>query len=126
MNVRCLLDHSPHFLYIRQKIDFFQAKLIIPFSSSSGDIINAIKNMSYMGYSTETNLALDDATLAFSEYGRDPNKGYPWVAVLITDGQPDDQTTALAAATNLKSHGITLFVVGVGSSLTPENLQPIG
>ena len=81
--------------------------------------------MQYLGLSTETTQALDKAADVFSRTGRDPTSGYPWVAVLITDGAPDNSVTALNAATNLKSMGVTLFVVGVGDEV-PLNLQATG
>uniref|UniRef100_A0A914E3R1 VWFA domain-containing protein n=1 Tax=Acrobeloides nanus TaxID=290746 RepID=A0A914E3R1_9BILA len=97
-------------------IEFSDNVIVVsPFSTNKTAIINAANQMPYLGSGTATTQALDKAADVFSRTGRDPTSGYPWVAVLITDGAPDNSVTALNAATNLKSMGVTLFVVGVGN-----------
>ena len=98
---------------------------VVPFNTNTTAIVNAVNQMPYLSRGTDTGDALNNASDIFSRYGRDPTNGYPWVAVLVTDGQPNAGPNPIDAAENLKSMGVTLFVVGVGQeNLT--NLQITG
>lgn len=72
---------------------------------------------------TATGDALRMATTEFIHRARDPSKGWPLVAILITDGQPNwsngtgaDPQDALDAAVGLKKAGITLFTIGIANA----------
>ncbi|KAH7716262.1 Fibropellin-3 [Aphelenchoides avenae] len=104
-------------------------KVIITFSGDKAAIIKAVQDMPYMNDMTATGDALRMATEEFNHHGRDPAKGFPFVAVLLTDGQPDwsnghdaDPQDALDAAEELKKAGITLFTIGIANA-DMSNLQ---
>ena len=77
---------------------------------------------SYSGGSRDTAAALAALrTSIFTEAGGD-RVAYPNVAVLLTDGASVDQMATLNEALQLRALGISLFVVGVGSSLDAEEM----
>ncbi|KAH7716261.1 Fibropellin-3 [Aphelenchoides avenae] len=104
-------------------------KLITSFSGDKTAIVKAVQDMPYMDGNEATGDALRMATQEFLHRARDPNKGFPLVAVLLTDGQPNwsngndaDPQDALDAAEALKGLGITLFTLGI-SNADISNLQ---
>ncbi|KAH7718984.1 collagen alpha-1(XIV) chain-like, partial [Aphelenchoides avenae] len=64
---------------------------------------------------TVTEAALDLARDSFVKHARGESLGMPRVAVLITDGEPNNPAEAIAAANALKGKGkgVTVFTVGI-------------
>lgn len=119
-------------LFPRRTRPLFQTKLITKFSGDKAAIVQAVQDMDYMDGMTATGDALRMATDEFVHRARDPSKGFPLVAVLLTDGQPNwskgssaPAQDALDAAEELKKAGITLFTVGI-SNANITNLQATG
>lgn len=110
----------------------FKTKLITAFSGDKAALVKAVQNMPYMDGMTATGDALRMSTTEFNHRARGPSKGFPLVAVLLTDGQPNwsngtdaDPQDALDAAEELKNAGVTLFTVGIlNADIT--NLQATG
>ncbi|KAH7730725.1 Collagen alpha-4(VI) chain, partial [Aphelenchoides avenae] len=102
-------------------IDFSDVvNVVLSLSSSEDSVLNAVDSLSYLSENTASALALHAATSNFAEHARDQSEGYPRVAVLITDGAPDNTSAAIAAANRLKASGVTLFTVAVTDYITND------
>uniref|UniRef100_A0AC34GFE7 VWFA domain-containing protein n=1 Tax=Panagrolaimus sp. ES5 TaxID=591445 RepID=A0AC34GFE7_9BILA len=91
-------------------------------SSLTYDMDNAteiVENMYYDAGSTNIQAGLDMANEMFMSDGRIE---VPNVAILITDGKANEGGPPGPAADNLKSLGVNLFTIGVGSQATTDLL----
>lgn len=52
-----------------------------------------------------------------------PYTGVPNNMVIFTDGAPNDPAAAKSAADQAKKSNITIFAIGIGSSIDQENLK---
>ncbi|KAJ8791924.1 hypothetical protein J1605_004149 [Eschrichtius robustus] len=88
---------------------------------SGGDVIRAIRELSYKGGNTRTGAAiLHVADRVFLPQLARP--GVPKVCILITDGKSQDLVDT--AAQRLKGQGVKLFAVGIKNA-DPEELKRI-
>ncbi|PNJ31980.1 collagen alpha-1(VII) chain isoform X2 [Pongo abelii] len=88
---------------------------------SGGDVIRAIRELSYKGGNTRTGAAiLHVADRVFLPQLARP--GVPKVCILITDGKSQDLVDT--AAQRLKGQGIKLFAVGIKNA-DPEELKRV-
>ncbi|KAM5154438.1 collagen alpha-1(VII) chain [Callospermophilus lateralis] len=88
---------------------------------SGGDVIRAIRELSYKGGNTRTGAAL----LHVSDHVFLPQlarPGIPKVCILITDGKSQDLVDT--AAQRLKGQGVKLFAVGIKNA-DPEELKRV-
>ncbi|MBZ3877345.1 Collagen alpha-1(VII) chain, partial [Sciurus carolinensis] len=88
---------------------------------SGGDVIHAIRELSYKGGNTRTGAAL----LHVSDHVFLPQltrPGIPKVCILITDGKSQDLVDT--AAQRLKGQGVKLFAVGIKNA-DPEELKRV-
>lgn len=83
-----------------------------------------VNKATYYGQSTNTGLALREASDVFSDKNglRGPQEGATQVIFVITDGASQDENATLDAADVLKKNGIHLVSVGVGNSLNLNEL----
>ncbi|XP_046562101.1 von Willebrand factor A domain-containing protein 1-like [Haliotis rubra] len=92
---------------------------------SNIEVYTAISNLVYTGGATNTAGALNAAVtdvFARSMGGRDSAVK---VAILITDGVPDDAINTEHAADNVRLNGIAVFTVGVGSAIDTAELRRV-
>ncbi|XP_038127547.1 collagen alpha-1(XII) chain isoform X1 [Cyprinodon tularosa] len=83
-----------------------------------GDLLQAINSVPYKGGNTMTGDALDYLLKnVFTEAGGS-RKGFPRVAMIITDGKSQDPVEEYAE--NLRSIGVELFVLGIKSADVDE------
>uniref|UniRef100_A0A2K6LVM1 Collagen alpha-1(VII) chain n=1 Tax=Rhinopithecus bieti TaxID=61621 RepID=A0A2K6LVM1_RHIBE len=88
---------------------------------SGGDVIRAIRELSYKGGNTRTGAAiLHVADRVFLPQLARP--GVPKVCILITDGKSQDLVDT--AAQKLKGQGVNLFTVGIKNA-DPEELKRV-
>ncbi|KAK2091091.1 Collagen alpha-1(VII) chain [Saguinus oedipus] len=88
---------------------------------SGGDVIRAIRELSYKGGNTRTGAAILHVTdLVFLPQLARP--GVPKVCILITDGKSQDLVDT--AAQRLKGQGVKLFAVGIKNA-DPEELKRV-
>uniref|UniRef100_A0A8C5MT00 Matrilin 2 n=1 Tax=Leptobrachium leishanense TaxID=445787 RepID=A0A8C5MT00_9ANUR len=79
------------------------------------DIERAVKRMMHLATGTMTGLALQyTMNIAFSEAegARPPNEFVPRIAMIVTDGRPQDPVAEIS--TKARNSGILIFAVGVG------------
>ncbi|XP_063780220.1 matrilin-2 isoform X2 [Pseudophryne corroboree] len=79
------------------------------------DIERAVKRMMHLATGTMTGLALQYAmTIAFSEAegARPANQYVPRIAMIVTDGRPQDPVAEISA--KARNSGILIFAIGVG------------
>nr|XP_051707604.1 collagen alpha-1(VII) chain isoform X4 [Oryctolagus cuniculus] len=89
--------------------------------ASGGEVIRAIRELSYKGGNTRTGAAIRHvADHIFLPQLTRP--GIPKVCILITDGKSQDQVDA--AAQRLKGQGVKLFAVGIKNA-DPEELKRV-
>ncbi|KAG8441786.1 hypothetical protein GDO86_010821 [Hymenochirus boettgeri] len=90
------------------------------------DIERAVKRMMHLATGTMTGLALQYAmNIAFSETegARPLNKFVPRIAMIVTDGRPQDPVAEIAA--KARNSGILIFAIGVGR-VDMSTLKTIG
>ncbi|XP_033748051.1 collagen alpha-5(VI) chain-like [Pecten maximus] len=92
---------------------------------SERELKAAILEVEYMSGDTSTDKALDMmARKAFTtEAGARPN--LPKIAIVITDGSPQNQPRTVEMATRAKDEGITIYAIGIGSSVDMDHLKAI-
>lgn len=83
------------------------------------ELLAKIPEIPYMDSGTNMIGALLQASNSFN-HARPESRGFPRVAVLVTDGIPNSDPSAYATA--LKSKGIELFTIGVGSGTNTKLL----
>jgi uncharacterized protein YegL len=83
--------------------------------SNASNAISTVNAFNYSGGSTSTNLAFTECTKVLGTMGKR-------ILVILTDGLPDNSTTARDAATQARNASITVVSVGVGSSVDYANL----
>ncbi|XP_078397378.1 matrilin-1-like [Cetorhinus maximus] len=91
-----------------------------------GDMMRAVKDMVHLASGTMTGLAIEyTMNVAFSthEGARPFNRNVPRVAIIMTDGRPQDKVAEAAA--QARDSGILIFAVGVGR-VDMEALRLIG
>ncbi|CAH2285645.1 matrilin-2 isoform X3 [Pelobates cultripes] len=79
------------------------------------DIERAVKRMMHLATGTMTGLAIQYAlNIAFSEAegARPSNQYVPRIAMIVTDGRPQDPVSEISAKT--RNSGILIFAIGVG------------
>uniref|UniRef100_A0A2K5RMZ7 Collagen alpha-1(VII) chain n=1 Tax=Cebus imitator TaxID=2715852 RepID=A0A2K5RMZ7_CEBIM len=88
---------------------------------SGGDVIRAIRELSYKGGNTRTGAAILHVTdrVFLPQLAR---PGVPKVCILITDGKSQDLVDT--AAQRLKGQGVKLFAVGIKNA-DPEELKRV-
>ncbi|XP_056868130.1 collagen alpha-1(XXI) chain [Takifugu flavidus] len=88
-----------------------------------GDLIRAIRSISYLGGNTQTGrairFAVDHVFPSTQRAGQVKNR----IAVVLTDGKSQDDV--VDASTEARAEGITVFAVGVGSEITTSELISI-
>uniref|UniRef100_A0A6I8SDE6 Matrilin 2 n=1 Tax=Xenopus tropicalis TaxID=8364 RepID=A0A6I8SDE6_XENTR len=90
------------------------------------DIERAVKRMMHLATGTMTGLAIQYAmNIAFSESegARPLNQHVPRIAMIVTDGRPQDPVAEIAA--KARNSGILIFAVGVGR-VDMSTLKTIG
>jgi uncharacterized protein YegL len=89
----------------------------------------AIASINYDDDNTYMGEALDKALGMFvgnSSSARPTSAGFPKIAVLVTDGEPNGNVDTIAAASRLRAAGVTLYAVGVGDGINLNLLNTIG
>ncbi|TRY57351.1 hypothetical protein DNTS_024942 [Danionella cerebrum] len=76
-----------------------------------GELLRAINNLPYKGGNTMTGEALDHLLKNMFTEAAGARKGFPRVAVVITDGKSQDPVEAYAR--KLKNAGVELFTLGI-------------
>lgn len=91
---------------------------------NKGDLLNFIKILPYRGGGTNTGAALNFTreNLFSMENGSRKDKGVQQVAVVITDGESQDNVSQAAA--DLRREGVTVYSVGVQNA-TEDELREI-
>ncbi|KAG4078367.1 hypothetical protein HA402_013077 [Bradysia odoriphaga] len=80
-------------------------------SWSNDEIYGRVLNATYMGYTTNTDLAINSARL---EYSSSAQTSVPKNIVVITDGLSNDPGATKTAADIAIASGIRIFAVGIG------------
>ncbi|XP_060073910.1 collagen alpha-3(VI) chain-like [Ylistrum balloti] len=93
--------------------------------TSQDEIISAINKVKYLTGVTYTDKAIEKMTQEAFTSGAGARSGVPKVGIVITDGVSRDQVRTQEMARNAKAQGITLFAIGVGSSIDLDELQGI-
>uniref|UniRef100_A0A8C1FN31 Collagen, type XII, alpha 1a n=1 Tax=Cyprinus carpio carpio TaxID=630221 RepID=A0A8C1FN31_CYPCA len=75
------------------------------------DVLRAIKNLPYKGGNTMTGDAMDYLVKNTFTVGAGARKGYPKVAMIITDGKSQDSVGEYAE--RLRNIGVEIFVLGI-------------
>jgi len=88
------------------------ARLMRDFTTNRGTFNNAVKSARWQKGGTATHAALSMAAQYFKRSGRSTKK----VAVLITDGRPNNDRLAEATARNLRNQRIQLVTVVIGAN----------
>ena len=86
------------------------------------------ESLRYLERRTDTTSALRMAqaySFATAQGARSRERAFARIAVLITDGFPNDEASSIRAASNFKNEGVKLFAVGVGSSISKEYLRSV-
>ncbi|KAM9308293.1 uncharacterized protein PAF06_012480 [Gastrophryne carolinensis] len=86
-------------------------------------LINALKNMKYLGGNTQTGQAIKFATENVFPTSQRPNLTKNRIAIVVTDGKSQDDVTDIAA--QARAQNIIMFAVGVGSEITKSELVAI-
>ncbi|OWF49639.1 Collagen alpha-5(VI) chain [Mizuhopecten yessoensis] len=92
---------------------------------SEAEIMSAITEVKYLTGVTYTDKAIEMMTQQSFTSGAGARDGVPKVGIIITDGVSRDQVRTQEMARNAKAQGITLFAIGVGSSIDLDELQGI-
>ena len=79
-----------------------------------------IESSDYPGESTRTDLGIDDGTRILSNVTT--KVGVPKVMAVFTDGNPDSVPWTLQAVNSATRSNITIFGIGIGSSIDYNNL----
>ena len=85
-------------------------------------------SLRYLYGGTDTTSALrmaQDYSFTTAHGARSKERAFARIAVLITDGFPNDEASSIQAAANLKNAGVKLFAVGVGSSISEAYLRSV-
>uniref|UniRef100_A0A914PRI5 VWFA domain-containing protein n=1 Tax=Panagrolaimus davidi TaxID=227884 RepID=A0A914PRI5_9BILA len=93
------------------------ATLVLNLTYDLDAAMDIVQNMFYDDGMTNIQAALDMANNMFTLDGRIE---VPQVALLITDGIPNEGTPTGPAADRLKSLGVNLFTIGVGDQVTAD------
>uniref|UniRef100_A0A914Q676 VWFA domain-containing protein n=1 Tax=Panagrolaimus davidi TaxID=227884 RepID=A0A914Q676_9BILA len=94
-----------------------RATLVTNLTYDLNAAMEIVQNMFYDNANTNIQAGLDMANIQFTSNGRND---VPQVALLITDGKPNVGTPTGPAADRLKSLGVNLFTIGVGSEATTD------
>uniref|UniRef100_A0A914PPI3 VWFA domain-containing protein n=1 Tax=Panagrolaimus davidi TaxID=227884 RepID=A0A914PPI3_9BILA len=94
-----------------------RATLVTNLTYDLNAAMELVKYMYYDGDNTNIQAGLDMANDQFTFDGRIE---VPQVALLITDGQPNEGGPTGPAADRLKSLGVNLFTIGVGAEATTD------
>ena len=80
-------------------------------------LLNGIREISYTGGGTATDLGLNDAAQilnpANNRGARQASEGIPKIAILITDGKSNSRYWTTQAARNIKSQGVQVYTIGI-------------
>nr|XP_033790220.1 matrilin-2 isoform X2 [Geotrypetes seraphini] len=79
------------------------------------EVENAVRRMMHLATGTMTGLAIQyTMNIAFSEAegARPPSQNVPRIAMIVTDGRPQDSVANIAA--KARNSGILIFAIGVG------------
>ena len=100
------------------------ASVVIPLGAHSDllSLQNAINGIDYLPGSTNTGDAIKLATQQFSINGR---PGVPKVCIKLTDGESNDLAATTVAARDAQNTGIEIFAIGIGRSVTQQELNII-
>lgn len=97
------------------------AELITNFIDDRATLLATIAALTYPGGTTCTSCGLD---LADSKFQETSAAGTRRIGIVITDGAASVPTTTLQASIDqIKAHGVEVFAVGVGSAITPGELN---
>lgn len=90
-----------------------RAQVYLDSFDDKSELLDFIKILPYQGGGTKTGLALDYAqqNVFVSQKGSRKNRAVQQVAIVITDGQSQDNVSIAAA--NLRRTGVTVYAVGV-------------
>uniref|UniRef100_A0A0L8HKA6 VWFA domain-containing protein n=1 Tax=Octopus bimaculoides TaxID=37653 RepID=A0A0L8HKA6_OCTBM len=91
-------------------------------NSTKTAVRNAISNITYTGWSSATNYALDEARTNVFTNARKSVAAK--VLVLVTDGRSDNNVKTVEAARKLKDDGVIIFTIGV-DNLTEDELRAV-
>lgn len=96
------------------------ADVLQPLTQDLDRIVQALRSIEPIGM---TNMR-PGLELALAELeGPTARPGVPRIVVLMTDGRPTDEAQALVAAAAVKSAGMTLYTIGLGSDLDADTLR---
>ena len=100
------------------------ASVVIPLGAHSDllSLQNAINGIDYLPGSANTGDAIKLATQQFSINGR---PGVPKVCIKLTDGESNDFAATTVAARDAQNTGIEIFAIGIGRSVTQQELNII-
>jgi len=83
-----------------------------------GDIINAIRKIQYGGGGTNTADGLRLMRTEIFNHANGDRVGVQNVAILITDGDPDNRRAVFSEVAAVKRAGIRIVGVGVGNTVS--------
>ena len=94
---------------------------------TNASLVQAIANIPYTGGGTDTADAILTTIQQFSTfYGARPvSSGIPRIAIVVTDGRSNNETSTIAAAQMAHSRNILSYAVGVGSNVDMTELAAI-
>ncbi|XP_066434935.1 collagen alpha-1(XXI) chain-like [Eleutherodactylus coqui] len=87
------------------------------------ELINALKDMQYLGGNTQTGRAIKFATENVFPSSQRANLAKNKIAIVVTDGKSQDEVEEIAA--QARAANITMYAVGVGSEITQSELVAI-
>ena len=145
MNLAIVMDKSRRIGYsddniakssVVKMLDTFSIEFVdvglVAFSSFSSVIFPLKSNLTrelmktrieasgYPGGSTRTDLGINNGIRI--QNNADTKVGVPKVMVILTNGRPDSESKTLIAAANAARSNITLFAIGIGSSIDKDFL----
>ena len=90
-------------------------------------ITSAVKQISFLSSgNTNTFLAIQHMTKNSFSSSHGHRAGVPKVGIVVTDGKSSSRSQTIAAANDARNKGITLFSIGIGSSIDLKELKEIG
>lgn len=91
-------------------------------ASSSSAFIASMRNLPYFGGGTDTAYGIGGGMNQLRGYPRGPAAGAARVLIVLTDGYSNSQTATLAAAADVRSLGVAIAVITVGSSINWDEI----
>lgn len=93
--------------------------------NSRGDALKAVENMNYMGGSSDAGGAIRYMTDKLFGAGNGARGNVPRIAIVLTDGNSNNDADTTSAADKARQQNIGLIAVGAGPSLQTYQLNHI-